>query len=269
MRIISLVPSWTELLIECGMPVVGRTRFCIHPKDQVQDIAIVGGTKDLDWEKVKSLKADLLIIDQEENLPWMKSESPIPVLVTHVTSVQDMPLALKQIENAIHVVDADQDVLQISSVRERWEKILSYKKTWSWPQIPAEIKTLRRDFNDYERLVYVIWKKPWMSVREDTFIGSVLSALGAQEKLAFRKPGDEAMSRAHGREAFSEKKYPEFEISAFDLQKTYFLFSSEPFPFLKKESELLELGVQGSIVDGESYSWFGLRALVFLEKNLK
>ena len=63
----------------------------------------------------------------------------------------------------------------------------------------------------------------------------------------------------------NEKKYPEFAIEDFDLQTTYFLFSSEPYPFHKKSAELMSLGIQGSIVDGESFSWFGFRALRFLE----
>ena len=64
---ISMVPSWTETLISCGVEVVGRTRYCIHPTPVVKDIAVVGGTKNIDWKKVREIDADLLILDQEEN----------------------------------------------------------------------------------------------------------------------------------------------------------------------------------------------------------
>lgn len=87
-----------------------------------------------------------------------------------------------------------------------------------------------------------------MRVSAETFIGSVLAHLGAGQ---FMIP--------------SEKKYPEFRLEEFDLEKTFFLFSSEPYPFHKKLEDLRALGVQGAIVDGESYSWFGLRSLEFLE----
>lgn len=245
MKVICLVPSWTEMLIECGVNIVGRTRFCVHPQDRVKSIPVVGGTKDLDWDKVRALHADLLILDREENLPWMQEESPIPVHVTHVTSVRDVA---REIHSFAPKVLADPDPLL--KVAERWDRISNRKQKWDWNQIPAEIECLRRDFSSYERLVYVIWKKPWMRVAGECFISSVLEHLGAGEFLV-----------SHS------EKYPEFQFGDFDLKTTYFLFSSEPYPFHRQKETLQSLGVQGSIIDGESFSWFGLRALRFLEHD--
>jgi ABC-type Fe3+-hydroxamate transport system substrate-binding protein len=243
MKVISMVPSWTELLIECGVNVVGRTRFCIHPQNSVQKIAAVGGTKDLDRDKLRDLNADLLILDQEENLPWMKEESPIPVLVTHVTSVESVEGEIRKM--AMALPNSAQSLNQIAN---RWQGVSEKPKPWNWNKIPAELEVIRRDHESYKKLVYVIWKKPWMSVSKETFIGSMIKHLGGDSFIP-----DFA------------KKYSEFNLSDFDLNETYFLFSSEPFPFHKKKSELMELGIQGSIVDGEKMSWFGYRSLLFLE----
>jgi hypothetical protein len=247
MKVISMVPSWTEMLIECGVNVVGRTRFCIHPKNKVSSIAVVGGTKDLSWEKVRALGADLLILDQEENLPWMREESPLPVLVTHVTSIESVAGEIEKME-AILTDSAP----SLKIIADRWRQLAKQERSWSWDRIPGEIEVLRREHSHYQNLIYVIWKKPWMRVAGGTFIASVLEFLGGSDYLV-----------AH------DQKYPEFGLEDFDLQSTYFFFSSEPFPFHKKKSELMAAGLQGSIVDGESYSWFGLRTLKFLEASQK
>lgn len=247
MRVISLVPSWTETLLLSGVNVVGRTRFCIHPKDHVAPLQIVGGTKDLDWEKVRALNADLLILDQEENLPWMKEQSPLPTVITHVTGLTDMPAHLKKLAEAL-----PENAQELLALAERWKKVESTKPlTWHFQSIPGEIEKLSgTDVSQkFKKLVYVIWKKPWMAVSKETFIGSMLSKLGAEKYLPE-----------------FEKKYPTFEISDFDLETTYFLFSSEPFPFLKKKADLEALHLHGSLIDGECYSWFGVRSLEFVEK---
>ncbi len=243
MKVISLVPSWTEMLISSGVNVVGRTRFCVHPQSSVRSIAAIGGTKDLDWEKLKALEADILILDQEENLPWMRDQSPIPTLVTHVTSVGSVAGEIQKISQ---ILTSHQS--ELNKLAERWNKVAAQKHLWSWQKIPGEIETIRRDFPSYEKLVYVIWKNPWMRVSKRSFIASVLETLGAETYLVD-----------------DEKKYPEFQIGQFDTKTTYFLFSSEPFPFLKRKKDIQDLGLQASIVDGESYSWFGVRSLKFLE----
>src|SRR3954462_7806167 len=97
MKVISMVPSWTETLIECGVEVIGRTRFCIHPRQVVASIPVVGGTKDVNWQRVQLLNADLLILDREENPKWMAEQAPLPVLDTHVQSVDQLPRELERL----------------------------------------------------------------------------------------------------------------------------------------------------------------------------
>lgn len=248
MRVISQVPSWTETLIANKVNVVGRTRFCIHPQPQVSSIPVVGGTKDIDWEKVRELKPDILLLDKEENRKEVADQAPCEVLVSHVETLHSMPLELEKLAQVF-----TEQAWAFREMKSRYEQVLA-KPAARWSElpvkIPGELQRVCRDFKNYENLVYVIWKDPWMRAGEGTFIHSVLEHLGA---------GPFLKSPAQG-------KYPEFEIERMNLEKTYFLFSSEPYPFLKK---LKEIGAfQGSVVDGESYSWFGVRALEFLEREL-
>ncbi len=127
MRVISLVPSWTETLIECGVNVVGRTRFCIHPKNRSKEISVVGGTKDIDWGKVLALKADLLLLDQEENLLWMKEQSPIPVHVSHVQGVESMNLEMVRLGELF-----PEQRTEFLAVKERWDKVAQKSPLVSW-----------------------------------------------------------------------------------------------------------------------------------------
>ena len=238
MRVISLVPSWSETLIESGVNVCGRTRFCIHPKEKVKGIAVVGGTKDIDWKKVESLKPDLLIFDQEENPKDFAEQCPYPWLATHVTDLASARDEMKKIGEALH----NQKILDWA---QGWNQLLAKPcGPWSQDQIPGEIKKLPRT-GAAKEILYVIWKNPWMVVNQNTFIGSALKFLGAP--LA---------------SISSDKKYP--EILQEELKKHYLLFTSEPFPFQKKESELAAEGFSGSLVDGEGFSWFGIRSLNFL-----
>ncbi len=94
MRVVSLIPSWTETLLEAGVNVVGRTRFCVYPADKVRNIPAVAGTKNWDFAAIKALKPDLLLLDKEENPKWMAEQTEIPVFSTHITSIQSMPGAL-------------------------------------------------------------------------------------------------------------------------------------------------------------------------------
>ncbi len=246
MKVICLVPSWTEMLIECGIEVVGRTQFCIHPKEKTDQIPAVGGTKDLDWQKVLALNADFLLLDQEENLLWMRENAPLPVITTHVTSVASVSGEIGKIAQALKST-------KLNSVIRRWQQVEKAQAKWNWDSLPEVKSVLLKEFPDYENLIYVIWKQPWMRAGNGTFIASVFEKLGANQFWVA-----------------SSQKYPHFELEDFDKAKTFFLFSSEPFPFAQKEQtrKLRELVLQSAIVDGESFSWFGVRALRFLEKKI-
>ncbi|MBC7371952.1 MAG: Fe3+-siderophores ABC transporter protein [Bdellovibrionaceae bacterium] len=237
-----MVPSWTETLLLAGIPVVGRTRFCIHPEDLVQTIPIVGGTKDVKWDLVGDLKPDFILLDQEENPIEMAEESPCRVLATHVHSLETLQFELQRLGTEFQSQKLIAWSLQLQSILDRgpleWnEDVIPALKDWViTPMRPGPRPVL-----------YVIWKNPWMAVGPNTFIGSVLHQLGAQV-LHF----------------LGEEKYPVIEIE--DFKDALILFSSEPYPFHKKLEELRRDGLAGAVVDGEAYSWFGIRSLEFLKR---
>jgi iron complex transport system substrate-binding protein len=239
MRIVSLVPSWTETLIEAGVNVVGRTRYCLHPADKVKKIPALGGTKEVNWEKIKALGADLVILDQEENTKEMAEECPVPWIATHVRSMQDLPRELQRM--AVHL-----KCEELQFMAERWQKIIDAKgplKNFERP--PALISWETPSPLKEGPLIYTIWAHPWMAAGPNTFIGSVLNWCGWS--------------------AWGDEKYPRFEPELFKNQNATFLCSTEPYPFAKRKDVLKELPGAIAIVDGEKLSWFGLRSLKYLE----
>jgi hypothetical protein len=241
MRIVSMVPSWTETLLRAGIPVVGRTRFCVHPAELVKNIPIVGGTKEVNWDIVQDLKPDLVLLDKEENPLEMAEECPYPYFATHVHSLESLKTELRRLGDEFKNPQLILWSEQLRAILDRGPL------HWNEENIPGLIEWVISPMRPGPRSVlYVIWKKPWMAVSRETFIGSVLAQLGA-------KVVD-----------FPEEKYPVIEVS--DFHDSLILFSSEPFPFHKKIEDLRAEGLAGAIVDGESYSWFGIRSLEFLRK---
>lgn len=243
MRVVSMVPSWTETLLKANVNVVGRTRFCIHPPQKITNIPIVGGTKEVSWDLVMDLKPDVVLLDQEENPLEMAEECPVPYLATHVSSLDSLQKELSRLGEHFEnpkLIELSVDCLDI---------LEAPAPRWDFARIPAFQEWVRPASKSYENVAYMIWKKPWMSVSRETYIGSVLEKLGA--KVHSFPPGD---------------KYPVVEIE--EMQNSFFLFSSEPFPFQKKVNELKALDLEGAIVDGESYSWFGVRSIEFLRHHL-
>lgn len=243
MRVVSMVPSWTETLIQAGVQVVGRTRFCIHPAEQVSNIPIVGGTKEVSWDLVQDLKPDLVLLDQEENPLSMAEECPVAYLATHVTSLETLQNELVKLgehfRNA-YLLELAVDCLDI---------LEAPTPQWNARKIPGLVELIRAPAEPSAEVIYLIWKKPWMAASEETFIGSVLKKLGAK-MLPFPEG----------------EKYPVLEIE--DMENRFCLFSTEPFPFGKKIEELRSTGLAGAVVDGEFYSWFGARSIAHLKQAL-
>lgn len=244
MRVVSLVPSWTETLLECGVNVVGRTRFCVHPSAAVAGIPAVGGTKDLDADRLAALKPDLLVLDREENLPWM-AEAAVPRLhVSHVQNADDVP---RELDRLAALLGND----RLRALAADWRRELEAP---TYPRekiadLPGVLEWLKPPEREPERLLYLIWRGPWMTVSRDTFVGSMLSNVGYGGRLP----------------SFAEK-YPKIDLADFDPATTTLLFSSEPYPFEKKKKELRALDFPSALVDGEAYSWFGVRSLRFLRQ---
>lgn len=243
MRVVSMVPSWTETLLRAGVNVVGRTRFCIHPPKMITNIPIVGGTKDVSWELVEDLKPDLVLLDEEENPLEMAEECPVPYLATHVSSLQTLQTELARLGE--HFQNATLMDLSVKCL----DVVEAPVPNWNFQKIPGFLEWVKQPSQNYEKVLYLIWKKPWMGVSRETYIGSVLEKLGAD--LVVFPEGE---------------KYPVVEVE--EMKDTFYLFSSEPFPFHKKINELRDLGLEGAIVNGESYSWFGVRSLEFLHELL-
>jgi hypothetical protein len=238
-----MVPSWTETLLRANVPVVGRTRFCIHPPQKITNIPIVGGTKEVSWDLVMDLKPDLVLLDEEENPLEMAEECPVPYLATHVSSVSSLQKELARLGEHFENASLMEMSVQCLDILE------APKPTWNFQKIPAFQEWVRPASRTYDNVAYMIWKKPWMSISRETYIGSVLETLGA--KVAHFPEGE---------------KYPVVELE--ELRDSFFLFSSEPFPFAKKSTELKALDLEGAIVDGESYSWFGIRSIEFMREQL-
>lgn len=257
MRVVSMVPSWTETLLEAGVDVVGRTRFCIHPKEKVKEISVVGGTKNIEWQSVANLKPDILLLDKEENPKSMFDESKFKTLITHITSVDDVP-------REINKLSVELKAKQLKLLAERWQDVIEQLEGAPRDSLAScsndeskkrgIITWIKKPPRDLEQIVYVIWKNPYMAIAKETFIGSVLKLLNLDTHISVA---------THG------KRYPEIKLEDFDPDKTLFLFSSEPFPFHKKTGEIGALGLYSAIVDGESFSWFGARSLKFLENQIK
>ena len=229
-RIVSLVPSQTELLAALGLEeeVVGVTKFCIYPKPWAKSKTKIGGTKDAKIDRILALKPDLIIANKEENergtLELLQQFCPVWISdVRSVDAALDLIQQLGQLTNRTAAANSLHVAIQAS--------FLTLK-----PLLAGK------------RVLYAIWRDPWMFAGTDTFIGDVLQRLGAVNAL------DETKTR-----------YPALSVEAIiALKPDMMLLSSEPFPFKKKHlEELQQLGIQtnAKIVDGTFFSWYGSRLL--------
>lgn len=227
-RIVSLVPSQTELLCDLGLEeeTVGITKFCVHPDRWFRHKARVGGTKTIDPDKVRALAPDLILANKEENVKeQVEALSDIaPVWVSDISTLEDALLMINEIgrltgkEEKAHIIAGN----------------------------------IARDFaallpEDTRKALYLIWRKPWMTVGRDTFIHDMLRHCG--------------LDNIYG----EEERYPELTFEYREgCQPELILLSSEPYPF--KEQHIAECRrwfPQASILlaDGEMFSWYGSRLL--------
>lgn len=243
-KVICLVPSLTETLIECGVEVVGRTQFCIHPQEKVTNIPVVGGTKRAFWSRTEGLGADFVIMDREENTLEMAKQAPLPLLDTHIVSLETAAEEFKKLSEFL----MNSKLLEIS---ERYRKIASMPpKKLNLDALPGVQMWINKPSNDVEKIIYIIWRNPWMRVHRGCYIGSVLAQFGVEL---------EALGH-----------YPEVPESELVSPHNLVLFSSEPYLFGKELDGLKSLGNSAkALVDGESISWFGKRSLEFLEKSVQ
>lgn len=226
-RIVSLVPSQTELLADLGLneEVAGITKFCIHPGSWFRSKQRVGGTKQLSFDKIQALKPDLVIANKEENV-----KEQIEELAKHypvwTSNINNLPDAYEMIEQIGKITDRSKQANGI---------IDQIKKNFAQLSIS----------NFQLSTCYLIWRDPYMTVGHDTFIHSMMELAGFKNIFSNRI------------------RYPEINIKDLDNCELL-LLSSEPFPFKQKHiDELKEQGVKAKIVlvDGEMFSWYGSRLL--------
>ncbi len=237
-RMVSLVPSQTELLADLGLEqeVAGITKFCIHPTDWFRNKTRVGGTKQLHLDKIRALQPDLIIANKEENekaqLEILMREFPV-----WISDVDTLPAALDMIRSVGALTGKEKKAVELATEICRRFQTLN-------PRLPAKTKT-----------AYFIWRDPWMVAGSQTFIHDMLQRCGLKNCF-------EHLPR-----------YPEITLQ--QLHETnceLILLSSEPYPFGEKHLADFRKRFPKTdirLVNGEMFSWYGSRLLQTPEYFLK
>lgn len=227
MRIVSLVPSWTEYLFDLGVgdQVVGRTKFCIHPKERTAQIPIIGGTKNIRINAIEALCPDLIIANREENVREQVEACTrfAHVLVTDISTVSEALSACVEVGRAVGH----------KSRGIEWRSRI--EKAWGAPR------------SIHTEAIYLIWNDPLMAAGGGTYIHDTMKWWGISNAMK------------------DLQRYPLLdEISSLDWrgQRRTLLLASEPFPFGEKHRRAFEAqGQRAWLVDGEAFSWYGSRML--------
>lgn len=225
-RIISVVPSQTELLYDLGLrdEVIGITKFCIHPNEWFRSKTRVGGTKNLHIDRIHTLQPDLILANKEENtkaqIEELQHQYPV-----YVSDINDIPSALRMISDIGELVHKQNQAEEIISAIEHERK-----------QTPIRENPLST--------IYLIWQDPYMAAGNDTFINDMLREAGFNNCML-------------------QARYPILsDIELQNMKPELILLSSEPFPFKQKHIDALSRlcpNAQIRLVDGELFSWYGSR----------
>lgn len=238
-RVVSLVPSITELLFALGLDarVVGRTGFCIHPRERVRDLPKVGGTKDVDLGKLRALAPTHVIVNVDENrapdVDAMRAFVP-HVIVTHPNGPADN-LALYRLLGGIFGAE--------TGVQRQAQSLCA--------RLQAELDACAAARFTPERVLYLCWRDPWMTVAADTYIARTLAAVG--------------WTVPHPAGGFAgAARYPTIDLDREVPQVDRVLLSSEPFHFTARHAAELRARFPGmpiQLIDAEMTSWYGSRAI--------
>jgi ABC-type Fe3+-hydroxamate transport system substrate-binding protein len=241
-RIISLVPSQTELLADLGLDeeVIGITKFCIHPEQWFRNKTRIGGTKTVKVDLIISLQPDLIIANKEENVKEQLQalEKIAPVWISDI----------KDINGAYNMM---QSIGEITGKNKKAEALIN--------EIKKGFDTLRSRYprSKTYRTAYLIWKAPYMAAGSDTFINDMLRLSGFTNVIDDRT------------------RYPEITTEELKIKNTeLLLLSSEPYPFKQKHIDELQTALPDTkiiLVNGEIFSWYGSRMQYAVEyiKNLR
>ena len=230
-RIISLVPSQTELLVDLFLEnyIVGITKFCVHPSHLKNHKPIVGGTKKVNYQKIKDLQPDIIICNKEENTKEIvvNLQKIAPVYVSDIYTISDVI----QLFLDFGVLFNKETVAQklVDELQNKLTNFTTFIKEQS-----------------VKKAAYFIWSKPWMVSGGNNFINELLK-LNKFENI-FE----------------NQDRYPEVDLNIIAaLKPELILLSSEPYPFKKEHKQQLEKLTNAKIifVDGEFFSWYGSRLL--------
>lgn len=225
-RIISLVPSQTELLHDIGLGffVIGITKFCVHPENWRKSKVIVGGTKNLHHDKIVELKPDLIIANKEENTKEdiQELQKRYPVYTSDIFTISE---SFKMMDDLGILLNKSVETSRlVRSLKDSFESLRKYRN---------------------QTVAYFIWHNPFMLAGKKTFIQSMLTLGGFENILTA-----------------NDSRYPELSLEELKKLNPNFIFlSSEPFPFKKRHKVEIEkkTGIKTILVDGEMFSWYGSR----------
>ena len=232
-RIVSLVPSQTELLVDLGLEnsIVGVTKFCAHPVHLRKSKTIIGGTKQVHYDRIKALQPDIILCNKEENTKEMveELEKIAPVHISDIYTIDDTIILMKQYGELFSVQNK---ALEITN---------------KLADLVIEFKLYIAN-KSVKKVAYFIWRKPWMVTGNNTIIHHLLSLNKFENVFA------------------DLSRYPEVTITSLvETNKPDLVFlSSEPYPFKEKHIEELKEILPATkiiLVDGEYFSWYGTRLL--------
>lgn len=232
-RIVSLVPSQTELLYDLGLEgaIVGITKFCVHPIHFKATKQIIGGTKQVKFDKIRALHPDVIIANKEENTLEMVEElsTICPVWVTNIITLED---------NLQMIADFGQ-LFNKRTEAQKWMDKINFAF--------QDFRNFIKD-KPVKKVAYFIWANPYMVAGKDTYINELLQ-LNHFQNIYENKP-----------------RYPEIDLKKIQEEgdPDIVFLSSEPFPF--KDDHAFEIGrfthhATTMFVDGEYFSWYGSRLI--------
>lgn len=236
-RVVSLCPSITETLVAIGglRRLAAATRYCVRPKGMLWGLPRIGGTKDPDIARILALKPDLVFANQEENrLEDVRAleEAGVEVDVTFPRTVSEVPGAIRRWGD------------RMGEGSEGEAEALAGR-------IEAEEKSLRSETPGSPFLyAYWIWKDPWMTVSDDTYVSDLIGLAGGVNVF--------------GRDA---ERYPTATPQAsLERGADVHFFPSEPYHFRREKHDPMTEQLFGKervrlFVNGDDYCWHGVRTL--------
>ncbi|WP_339883070.1 helical backbone metal receptor [Polaribacter vadi] len=232
-RIICLVPSITELLVDLGLQkqIVGITKFCVHPSFLIEEKMIIGGTKNIKIDTIKVLQPDIILCNKEENTKEIV-ENCRKISATHVSDIYTIADTLELIHQYGKIFSCEGKAKEIIlNILKKHNDFLGF----------IESKNIKK-------VAYFIWRKPWMIAANNTFIDYLLDTNKFEN--VFR----------------TQERYPEIELKELHHLETIdcIFLSSEPYPFKAKHITELQKQFPSTkivLVNGEYFSWYGSRLL--------